>query len=500
MYDLVVLGGGSAGVTVATAAARFGARVALIKNSRPDAAGTCPAGVPSKALVEAARLVTQIRRAGSFGISVPPPDLNFPALMQRIRTLAQESAARFGDEALRDLGIDVYHGSPAFEAYDTVIIDGQTAINSYRFVIATGSRAAVPAIPGLAEVGHLDSTSVWDLETLPPRLVILGGGPAALEFAQAFARLGSSVTLLTDSPTLLPAEEPEVSILIRAQLIADGITVHTGVEVTRVGTRDGQTVCAYRSNEGPSSSEAEVTATHVLVAAGRLANVEGLNLEVAAVHADPEHGIEVDEYLQTRSTRILAIGDVLHRRAYTHAAEREAAVAFQNAVVRLPRKIDYSAFPSVTFVDPEIASVGLTEEAALEKYPEARAFRSEYAEIDRARIEGRTEGFAKVVATPSGKILGATVVGEQASLVLQEFVVAMEHGLSLADLAATAHTYPTYAGMAGALAQQFVEGRLESGLVPSALKWFRGFKSRGAAEPPTEPEPAGHAHAGGHGH
>lgn len=498
MYDLVVLGGGSAGVTVATAAARFGARVALIEKSRPDGAGACPAGVPSKALVEAARLVARIRRAGLFGIRVDPPTVDFPALMGRIRSLVQESSARLGDDALRGLGIDVFHGTPAFEAYDTVVLDGHTRIDSQRFVIATGSRAAVPAIPGLAEAGHLDGLSLWNLAELPAELVILGGGPPALEFAQAFARLGSKVTLLADSPTLLPGEEPEAAILIRAQLIAEGVAVHTGVEVTRVEKRGDRKVCTYRSNEGPSSSEAEVPATHVLVAAGRLTNVEGLNLEVVGVHADPEHGIEVDEYLQTRSTRILAIGDVLHRRAYTHAAEREAAVAFQNAVVRLPKKIDYAAFPSVTFVDPEVASVGLTEDAALEKNPEARAFRAEYAEIDRARIEGRTEGFAKVVATPAGKILGATVVGAQASLVLQEFVVAMEHGLGLADLAATAHTYPTYAGMAGALAQQFSEGRLESGLVPSALKWFRGFRSRGSTEAPAEPEPAGHA--GGHGH
>jgi pyruvate/2-oxoglutarate dehydrogenase complex dihydrolipoamide dehydrogenase (E3) component len=246
----------------------------------------------------------------------------------------------------------------------------------------------------------------------------------------------------------------------------------------------------------------EASCTHILVAGGRLANVEGLNLEVVGIHADPQHGIEVDDYLQTHAQRIFAIGDVTHRLEFAHAAEREAAIAFQNAVLRIPRKMDYESLPWTTFTDPEIATVGLSEPAAKAVDPEALVFRAEYDTLDRARIEGATDGFAKVVATSSGKILGASVVGEGASLILQEFVLAKEHGLSLADIGAAVHTYPTYAGLARNLANQFNATRPESGVVKT-LRWFRGFKPRGesagVSAAPIAPQVAAR-HEDGHGH
>ncbi len=364
----------------------------------------------------------------------------------------------------------------------------------------------MPKIPGLSEAGPLDNQSIWNLDTLPAALIILGAGPTGMEFAQSFARLGSKVTVLADSDHVLPQEDPEVSDYVEALLAAEDIAFQTGIEVTHVAVRDGQKVCTYRDKE--SGTIAEVLGTHLLVAAGRLANIEGLNLDAVGIHADPEHGIEVDDYLQTRATRILAIGDVLHRHQFTHAAEREAAVAFQNAVLRLPKKIDYTALPWATFVDPEVATVGLSEAAAHETQPEVRVFRTEFSELDRARIDGRTEGFAKLVATPSGKILGVTIVGADASLILQEFVLAMEHGLTLNDLATTVHTYPTNAALARKLANQFVATRLEGGFVQTALRWLLGFRPRtgadgGTSSPSPEmahrhPEPA--AHANGHGH
>ena len=506
MYDLAVLGGGAGGLNVALEAARVGARVALIEKYELGGECTHSACVPSKGLIQAARLVHQIRSAGDFGIRVAAPEVDFAAVMARVRAVVDRFAGSDSGDSLRARGIDVYRGSPAFEAYDTVILDGKTRIEAQRFVIATGSRPAQPRIPGLAEAGALDNLTLWALDALPSSLVILGAGPTGLEFAQVFARLGSKVTVLADSPHVLPREDPEVSDCVEALLAAEGIAFRTGVEVTRVEVRDGLKVCTYR--DPASGTTGEASGTQLLVAAGRLANVEGLNLEAVGIHASPEHGIEVDDYLQTRSTRILAIGDVLNRHQYTHAAEREAAVAFQNAVLRLPKKIDYTAMPWATFVDPEVATVGLSEAAAREAHPDIRVFRAEFSEIDRARIDGRTEGFAKVVATPSGKILGATIVGADASLILQEFVLAMEHGLTLADIAETVHIYPTYSAMARKLANQFVATRLDVGFVGTVLRWFLGFRPRTSVDgdtPPPEteathdhPEPA--AHTNGHGH
>ncbi|WP_406699762.1 FAD-dependent oxidoreductase [Singulisphaera sp. Ch08] len=506
MYDLVVLGGGSGGLSVATAAAQFGAKVALIEKNELGGECTHSACVPSKALIEAARLVHTIRSADRFGIRVASPDVDFSAVMARVRAVVDDFAGSGSGDSLKAMGIDVFRGSPSFEAYDTVLLDGKTRINGQRFVIATGSRADVPKIPGLDEVGHLDNVSLWNLTERPETLIVIGAGPSGMELAQAFARLGSKVTVLANTDHILPREDHEVSDSVQSKLTAEGIEFHTGVEVTKVTKRDGLTVCSWRKNAGGATGE--VSGSHLLVATGRLANIEGLNLDAVGIHADPEHGIEVDEFLQTRSSRIYAIGDVLQQYEFTHAAEREAAVVFQNAVLRLSKKIDYTALPWATFVDPEVATVGLTEAVALEQHPDVRVFRANFDSLDRARIDGRTVGFAKVMATPAGKILGATIVGEQASLILQEFVVAMENGLTLGDLASTTHTYPTYAGMASKLANQFAAKRQEGGLVQTALKWFLGFNKpraeseNGAQHVGSEDESgvAAAGHSNNHGH
>ncbi|HEV3166219.1 MAG TPA: FAD-dependent oxidoreductase [Isosphaeraceae bacterium] len=499
MYDLVVLGGGAGGLNVATAAARVGAKVALVEQSRLGGECTFTACVPSKALIQAAKLAHQARTAGAFGIRTGDVNVDFAAVMARVRSVVADFGGGDSAEILRSKGIDVYFGSPAFEAYDTVLVDGQNRLEGRRFVIATGSRAAIPAIPGLAEAGYLDNVSVWNLTERPESLLVIGAGPVGIEFGQAFARLGSQVTILTDAPHILPREDPEVSDRVQALLEAEGIRFHTNVAVTGVTVDAGKKVCKFRNKADGATFEA--ARSQILVATGRLANVEGLNLEVVGVHADPEHGIEVDDYLQTHSRHVLAIGDVLGRWEFTHAAEREAAVAFQNAVLRIPKKMDYSTIPWATFSDPEVASIGrLSPPAQSDAIPETRTFRVELANVDRPRIDGQTSGFAKLLATPGGKILGVTIVGPEASCVLQEFVLAMEHNLTLSDIMGTVHTYPTYAGVARKLANQFGASRLEKGYVRTALRWFFGFEPKNAdgaqPAPPTNvnAEPVGHDH------
>jgi pyruvate/2-oxoglutarate dehydrogenase complex dihydrolipoamide dehydrogenase (E3) component len=505
MYDLVVLGGGPGGRSAARAAARIGARVALIDKATSPLACAHSSSVASKALLAAARLVHELRGAGRHGIRVADPEIDFAAVMSQVRAVAAEAAGSLTDEVLRARGVAVYRGVPAFEAYDTVVIDGQTRVLGQRFVIATGSRPALPAIPGLAEAGAVDELSVWTLTTLPAELVILGAEARGLEFAQALARLGSKVTVLADYTALLPHEDPEVSARVLGLLEADGITVRTGVTVAGVTVRDGRKVCTVREKTGGGTSE--VAAAQILVAAGRLANLEGLNLDAVGVHADAAHGIEVDEHLQTRSSRIYAIGDVLGGPALAHAAERQAAVVVQNAVLRIPKKFDASALPRVTFLDPEVACAGLREADARAQHPEVQVLSVPLAEVDRARIEGRTDGFAKVVAMPGGKVLGAAIVAPEAALVLQELVLAMESGLGLQAIAETAHAYPTYAALVQRIAGEFVAQRAESSILHRAIRWFHGYQPRtdangadAAAGVTAGAQAAAGNHGNGHGH
>lgn len=513
MYDLVVIGGGSGGLHLATLAARVGAGVALIDKSSPTESGWLPACVPSKGLVQAARLVQQIRGAGEFGIHVDPPRVDLASVLNRLRTVAQSSAAERSDEALAARGIDVFHGTAAFDAYDTVLLDGSKRIEGQRFVIATGSRPAPPSIPGLREAGYLDDASLWSLTQVPETLTVIGAGPIGMEFAQVFARLGSKVTVLTEEDRILPGEDAEVSGHIACTLTGEGITIKRKVTIEKVEQRGDQKVCRYI--DGETGQRAEVSTKEILIAASRLANVDHLNLEAIGVHADPDHGIEVNEMLQTHAIRVYAIGDVLKRHQYTHAAEAEAEVAFQNALLRRRRKIDYTNLPWATFLDPEVATVGISEAKAKAEELEHHVFRVNYADIDRARIDGKPEGFAKVIASPSGSILGATIMGVQASLVLQQLVVAMDAGLGLADLARTIQIYPTYGQLIRDLGGQFQKTRLERGFMATALRFFYGFQSRagtadGASVTTTDlPNGSGHAAvdashsaeaAHGHGH
>jgi pyruvate/2-oxoglutarate dehydrogenase complex dihydrolipoamide dehydrogenase (E3) component len=504
MFDLVVIGGGSGGLNLATAAAQVGARVALVEKERLGGECTFTACVPSKGLVQAARLARQVRGAGPFGLRTGPLEVDFPAVMRRVRSVVEDFAREESADVLRARGIDVYHGTAAFEAYDTIRLDESTRIPSHRFVIATGSRAAVPEIPGLADAGFLDNMQLWSLERLPESLIVIGAGPTGIEFAQCFARFGSRVTILADSPHILPRDDPEAADELARILGDEGLTIHLGVEITQVEVRGDRKVCIYR--DPATGTTAEVSGSDILLAAGRLAQVEGLNLEAVGVHADLHHGIEVDDYLQTHSSRVYAIGDVLMRHQYTHAAEREAAVVFQNAVLRLRKRMVYETLPWATFSDPEVAGVGISERQARAEHREFRVYRVPFAAIDRARIDGRTDGFAKVVATPAGKILGATIVGADAGMILQEFVLALEKGLGLGDLARAVHIYPTYAGVVRRLANQFLATRLQRRFVQTALRFFYGFNPRvtatnGAADeeireetPHEEPVIAGHGH------
>ncbi len=378
--------------------------------------------------------------------------------------------------ALTGSGVEIFSGTAAFEAYDTVVLDGQTRLQGRRFVLATGSRPALPRIAGLVEAGVRDHAHLWDLSDRPGTLIILGAGSDALEFAQAFARLGTRVTILAEDDHLLPTEDADVSAHVHALLTADGVTIRTDARVAGVASHDGRKVVTYRGNQDLDPSEA--VADEVLVAAGRLANVEELNLEAVGVFADPFDGVPVDDYLQTRAPTIFAVGDVLGHDRWTHAAEREAEIVFQNAVLHLARKMDYRAVPRVLFTDPEVATVGLTEAKAADGDAPFHVLKVDLAELDRACIDGATNGFAKVIASSSGQVLGAAIVAPVASAIIAAFALAIDRGLSLSQLADVVLPDPSYAGLVALLAEKHRTLRQKTGLTRNLLRWFYGFEPR----------------------
>lgn len=486
MDDLIVIGGGSGGLNLASAAAAVGARVTLVEKFRLGGECTFSACVPSKALIEAARAVQQIRLASRFGLRVPEPEIDFAAVMDRVRSVVEQFAATDSASHLERKGIRVVFGDPEFEAYDTLLVEGQR-LHARRFVIATGSRPRVPDIPGLASTGYLDNVSFWALRERPDSLIIFGGGPVGIELGQALARLGTSVTILEAADHLLPREDPEVSSLLRHSLESEGITVLTGAEVLGVSALDLQKQVRVRL----ARESRDLFASEILVATGRQPNVEGLNLKSVGVRLDPANGIQVDDHLRTYAPNIWAIGDVNGLDLSTHAAERQASVAFRNAVLGLSARYHRTTIPRACFSDPELASVGLSEPQARTLHDEIRVFRADLADNDRARIAAQT-GLLKVIATPSGRLLGASVLGPDASLLLHEFVLAMEQGIPLGQLANVVHIYPTVASAIRKVANAFAASRLEKPVVRTALRWIYGYDPASPAnDDPANQNPTG---------
>ena len=397
--------------------------------------------VPSKALLRAARAVADVRDAGQYGIEVPPGTrVNFPAVMERMRRLRSEisrhdSAQRYRDE----LGVDVFLGEGRFVDSDSVEVDGRH-LRFRRAVIATGARAMPLPIPGLAEAGYLTNETVFSLTELPERLAIIGAGPLGCELAQAFARFGSQVTLLEVMPHVLIREDKDAAALIRAALIRDGVSLVLGCQITGV-ERDGQDTVLRVEKDG---QQEEVRVDAVLLGVGRAPNVEGLNLEAVEVEFDTKQGVKVDDRLQTTNSRIYAAGDICSPYKFTHMADALARIVIQNTLFVGRAKASALTVPWCTYTDPEIAHVGLYEHEAEQQGLAIQTFRQEMGQVDRAVLEGDTDGFVKIhTKAGADTILGATIVTRHAGEMISELTLAMVGGLGLGTLARTIHTYPT---------------------------------------------------------
>jgi pyruvate/2-oxoglutarate dehydrogenase complex dihydrolipoamide dehydrogenase (E3) component len=441
VYDLVVLGGGTAGLTAAVGAASQGARTLLVERDRTGGDCLWTGCVPSKALLTVAARAHAARTAGALGVHAPDVTVDFAAVMSHVERAIATIAPHDSPERLRAEGVEVVHGTGTFAGPDRVEVDGR-AVRFRHAMIATGASPLVPPIPGLREADPLTSDTLWGLTELPRRLVVLGGGPIGAELGQAFARLGSRVTIIEMADGLLPREEPAARALVAASLAADGVDIQVRTTAVRVVQGDGGDVALVVERDG---QERAIAYDELLVAVGRRPNVAGLGLEAAGVELDERGAVAVDGRLRTSNPRIYAGGDVTMLLPFTHTASAHGATVVQNAVFGLRRSVDHDRIPWVTFTAPEVARIGPSVAEARERHGAGvRVRRADHADLDRAVAAGDTGGFATLVADPKGRLLGATVVGPRAGETIGEVVAWMAGGATLSTIVRSTHAYPTW--------------------------------------------------------
>ena len=468
--NMVVIGAGSGGLVASLIAATVKAKVMLIE--RHKMGGDClnTGCVPSKALLRSAKMLSYISRSEEFGLKKASAEFDFADVMERVQRIIKQIEPNDSVERYTGLGVDCVMGDAVVTSPYTVKV-GEREITTRNIVIATGGRPFVPPIPRLAEVGYLTSDSIWELRTLPKRLVVLGGGPIGCELAQAFARLGSTVTQVEMLPHLLIREDADVIELMQAQFVKEGINVLTNHRASRVETEHGEKRLVCERSDG---EEVVVPFDVILVAVGRKPNTAGFGLEEVGVTFARGGALEVDEYLRTSVPTIYACGDAIGPYQFTHTASHQAWYASVNALFSPFKrfKADYSVIPWTTFTDPEVARVGLNEQDAEREGIEVEVTYFHLNELDRALADEEGKGFVKVL-TPPGKdrILGVTIVGHHAGDLMAEFILAMKHGLGLKKVMGTIHIYPTLSEASKFAASAWRKKHVPEGL----LQWVGKF-------------------------
>ena len=449
-YNIVVLGGGTAGLITAVIGASLGAKVALIEKHLMGGDCLNVGCVPSKGIIRAARAWAELRRAGDFGIEIPDGvAYDFGAVMTRMRRLRARISQNDSAHRYTKLGVDVFLGQGRFTSGETIQVEGGAGNRTLAFAraaVCTGARASVPGVPGLKEAGYLTNESVFSLRRLPGRIAVIGAGPVGCELAQAFARFGSRVHLIEAMHGILPNEDRDAAHILGQRLAKDGVTVvccAQGLEIA--ATSEGKRLTG-QSHGG----RCEVTVDEILVGAGRAPNVEQLGLETAGVAFDAK-GVTVNSRLQTSNPRIFSAGDVCSRHKFTHAADAMAQIVVQNALFPHPFGLGYASVDSLvmpwcTYTEPEIAHVGLYEKDARARGIDVETYTFALDEVDRAILDGQEEGFARIhVRKGTDKLLGATIVAAHAGDLINEFSVLMKAGAGIKTIAETIHPYPTQA-------------------------------------------------------
>ena len=475
-YNVVVIGGGSAGLVSAYIAAAVKAKVLLVEKHRMGGDCLNTGCVPSKALIRSAKMLHYARRATEFGFKKTTVEFDFAEVMARVQRVIRQIEPHDSVERYTRLGVEVMRAEAKILSPYQVAVEGRT-VTTRNIIVATGARPAVPPIPGLEEVGYLTSDTVWDLRERPKRLLVLGGGPIGCELAQAFQRLGSQVLLVQRGPHLLPREDVEVAQRVEEQFRAEGVQVLTGHSAQRFELREGQRVLLCEHDGGEVTLEFD----QLLLALGRKANVRGFGLEALGVKIAPRGTIEADEFLRTNYPNIYVCGDVAGPYQFTHTAAHQAWYAAVNALFSpLKRfRVDYSVIPWATFTDPEVARVGLNELEAREQNIPYEVSTYGIDDLDRAIADDEARGMVKVLTVPGkDRILGVTIQGAHAGDLIAEFVMAMKHGLGLNKILGTIHIYPTLAE-----ANKYVAGVWKRQHQPEALlRWVARFHAwrRGA--------------------
>ncbi len=475
VYNVVVIGAGTAGLVTAAGTAGLGGRVALIERNLMG--GDCLnfGCVPSKALISSARLIQQIRNAEKWGLDRQEPQFVFERVFERMRGRRAKIAPNDSQERFESLGVDVFRGEARFLSPREVEVNGQK-LRAQNFVIATGSRAVIPKIEGIDEVPYFTNETIFDeLKTKPESMIVLGGGPIGCELAQTFRRVGVQVTIVQRGDQLLPREDRDVAEFLERRLINEGVRIIKNADAHSVAT-SGTRKVALQLLDRQSGRLAERTffADALLVAIGRTANFRSPDLKSVGVNVN-ERGVRVNDYLQTSQRHIYAVGDVIGPFLFTHMADAQARVVVRNIVVPfqfLRQKMDYSVVPWCTYVDPEVAHVGLGEKEAKQKNIDYDLFVVPLEDVDRAVVESEDAGFAKVLTAKGfDKILGATIVAPHAGDLLHEFVLAMKTGIGLGTIASTIHAYPTFAELARKAGDKYNKTRLTS-LAKKIFTWL----------------------------
>jgi pyruvate/2-oxoglutarate dehydrogenase complex dihydrolipoamide dehydrogenase (E3) component len=465
--DICVIGAGSGGLSVAAAAAAFGVSVVLIEKSRMGGDCLNYGCVPSKALIAAAKRANVAATSGVFGVDAHS-EVDFARASRHVHKVIAAVAPNDSAQRFAGLGVRVIAGAARFTDPATVMVDESVIVQARRFVIATGSLPAIPPIPGLSDTPHLTNETIFDLCELPSHLVVIGGGSIGLELGQAFHRLGAQVTVI-EAARPLAKDDAECAEIVIDALVREGVEIRGGASVQSVRPiRHGVELVVKRGE-----AEERVTGSHLLVAAGRLPNVEGLGLEKAGI-AFTRAGIAVDRSLRTTNRRVYAIGDTAAGgMMFTHVANYHAGLVIRHALFRLWVNVRYNVVPWVTFTDPELAHVGLTEEQARELGYRIRVMRWPYCENDRAQAERTTDGHAKVVTNARGRILGATIVGAHAGELIAPWVLAISQGLNIRAIAEMVVPYPTFGEINKRAATMFFASAAANPRVRRIVQWLR---------------------------
>ncbi|PEN14183.1 mercuric reductase [Longibacter salinarum] len=482
-YDVLVIGGGAAGLSSAGIATNLGAKTTMIEREALGGDCTWTGCIPSKTLLKAAKVVHQARNASRFGLTDQRFEVDFAGVMEHVREVRQEvydDADR--PEIFEDMGIDVRSGTARFVDNHTVSVsgdDGSEQLTARFIVIAAGARAFVPPIDGLDRVPVLTNEDLFDLEEQPERLAIIGAGPIGSEMAQAFSRLGTDVTVLDMSDRILQNDDAQLADELRQVLVSEGVRYILDADITSIEQKKGVT-----SIHADAAGDAvDVEADAVLLATGRTANVEQLNLDAAGVNVSRK-GITVDDYCRTSQRHIYAVGDVTGRYQFTHMSGHMAKVAVTNALLKVPSKIDAAHVPWVTYTDPELAHVGALPDDLDEQGVDYETYKFPFSKLDRAITEGETAGWIKVHAKSlTGTILGASVLGAHAGELISSLAVAMRNGVTLRNIGDTIHPYPAWGEGVKRVADQWYVQK-QSSTFTRALKTVFGYRG-----PVIEPDP-----------